>query len=332
MYVSSNPIDESSLNLDREITELQRQLYEVSAEPIQFIFLPKLKVEDLPGELNRWQPDVLHLAAHGDQEALSLAQEDGKKVRVTADMLCAFFNPRQPPKLVYLNACDSQDIASKLSGKIGVAIGSTAPITNRTARASAVTFYRGLLSGYSVDEAFTASQKMVEALEDRSASTTLFPRHGVDPKSLFLCYLPRLVAKFKDPSLRSTKSGYYSVLIGVMGCPASTTQVIFFTDDETFITDDDDDLEGDLCHVIRGIPTRGAFWIDNTSSWSIDGDFRLFVVGVTADARTFSLGSTLCNAIEAHYNLLGLEVTEPVSKVLERLRSNDGGPERPYSP
>jgi uncharacterized protein YbcI len=73
LYVASNPTDGSDLNLNREITKLQRRFLGASAEPVSFAFLPDLKVEDLPGELSKFEPDILHVASHGNAESLSLS-------------------------------------------------------------------------------------------------------------------------------------------------------------------------------------------------------------------------------------------------------------------
>ncbi|WFU79186.1 hypothetical protein QA645_32350 [Bradyrhizobium sp. CIAT3101] len=72
------------------------------------------------------------------------------------------------------------------------------------------------------------------------------------------------------------------------------------------MTDDPDSLEEDeslqeaLCTVVRDMPQqRGHLFADE--AWDIDGDFKLYVVGVFGDDRTFTLSSMLCDGLDAHY-------------------------------
>ena len=125
LFVASNPIDASSLSLDREITELQRRFLSVSDEPVSFAFLPDLKLEDFPARVSEIRPDILHFAAHGDADSLSMSDTGGNAVSLTADMLEDFLPQTQPPRLIYFNACNSRELARSLveSGSVGMAIG-----------------------------------------------------------------------------------------------------------------------------------------------------------------------------------------------------------------
>jgi hypothetical protein len=299
LYVASNPNDQADLNLEREITELQRRLITSPGDQVLFEFLPALKVEDLPGQLRERKPDVLHLAAHGDSESLSLAKEGGARIELTAQALLAFLPPKDPPRIIYLNACKSHEMAQSLvgSGRVNMAIGSTAPITNGAARAGAVAFYEGLLAGYTVAEAFNSCQRMVEALTDDRVSVKLCVGGRGNPAHDVLHDVPVLVAEFKSGKPVKNR-GCYKVLIGITGCPRNTVQVVFFTNDEDFITDQWA-LEDDLCSVVRENPTHGEIWIEEP--WETSGDFRIFAMGVKAGGGSFALETTLCKAIENKY-------------------------------
>jgi hypothetical protein len=325
LYLASNPLDQGNLNLEREITEIQRQATEFSAEPITVVFMPGIHVEGLPRELNRHRPDVVHLAAHADTETLKLAHEAGATVDVTARMLGAFFSRARPPRLVYLNACNSDHIARDLVVDHGVAmaIGSTAPITNRAARNAALSFYDRLLNGDSVAEAFETGQQMLEAMEARRASAQIFSRPDVDLKTEVLHRRPRLVAVLVDDG-KSVLSGF-AVRFGLVGCSPNTVQVVFFTDDETFINHDQPNLESNLCLVVRGIPVRGAVWGPVSNPWQVSGDFRLFASGVTGDGEHFTVSSTLCEALEARHRIVGGGlVPGGLASTIKMLRSRDG--------
>jgi len=272
LYVASNPPGEVDLNLPREITELQRPFTTALGEASFFEFLPALKVEDLPNQLRFRSPDILHIAAHGDSASLYLSDEAGNPVALTAEMLLSFLPPERSPRIVYLNACDSYEIARALvdSGRVPIAIGSTAPISNRTARAGAVAFYERLLAGHAVGVAFEACEAMVKALSGKKAGAKILNNPGVDVGTETMHMVPTLVAEFesKKPVLR--KDGHHEFHLGLLGCPPCTGQVVFFSDDETFVTGEGS-LEDDLCTVIRTQPVNGRIWMDD-DYWLAEAD------------------------------------------------------------
>jgi hypothetical protein len=85
MYVASNLSDAGDLVLEREITELQRRLIGVAGEAIELLTFPQLPIEQLPLELSKLKPDILHISSHGMDGSLALANEAGDLVKLTAD-------------------------------------------------------------------------------------------------------------------------------------------------------------------------------------------------------------------------------------------------------
>jgi hypothetical protein len=326
MYVASNPKNRHSLNLEREINELQQRFDWTSVEPITLSFHPALRVEELPGELSKRRPEILHLAAHGDSEALALSDEDGEPIKVTAEMLRGFFPPNHVPRLVYLNSCDSVRIAKRLveSGTVSLAIGSTAPITNRVARASAVAFYERLLAGLTIEQSFEACKQMAEAMAGAAASVKLYKSREVSPETDVMHPVPRLIADFMDGKLKPNSDGHYSFRLGLIGCPTGTTQVIFFTDDESYIRDYED-LESDLTWVVRDTPVNGLIWTDEDIVWRAEGDHRLVAAGLKSGGGCYIVESTLCEAIENRYRLSELRgIPRAVAGAIKKLRANNG--------
>ena len=322
LFVASNPADAATLNLEREITELQRRFAEAAGEPVTFIFLPNLRVEELPAALSRHRPDILHISAHGANEQLSLTNEAKVAVKLDASTLIAFLAHERPPRLIYLNACDSLPIADELAAVVPMTIGISAPITNRAARASAVAFYERILDGARVAEAFSVAKKMVEVMDHQTASASLFARGGANPALEVLHRTPRLVAGLCGELKAGQKR--FNVRFGLIGCPSNTAQVIFFTDDESYVNDEES-YEEDLCLVVRGYPVRGIIWADAQDKWETYGDFRIFAVGVTGDGLTFSICSMLCDAIELRYRLNGASAIPPaVAAAVAQLRTEDG--------
>jgi hypothetical protein len=329
LYVASKSLNETELNLTREVTELQRRFGREAGERVEFRVLPDLKLEDLPNELSSFRPEILHIASHADTESLSLADQEGNPVQITAEILSAFLPPGNPPRLVYLNSCNSQQIAKELvdTGSVVFSIGSTAPISNRVARNSAGAFYERLVAGYSLEHAFQACRNMLRAITACRADAVLFQSLIATPKTEIMHRVPMLIADFEDlvpaGSDGPTKGSGYDIRLGLAGCPTSTIQVIFFTDDQSYFADEDT-LEEDLCLVTRASPVRGIV-LAPEGGWNAEGDHRLFAVGVLAGGGCFSVSGTLCEAIENRYRYAGQgEIPPIVMDALVNLRAEDG--------
>ncbi|CAG9166136.1 CHAT domain-containing protein [Cupriavidus pampae] len=301
-YIASNPDGASELTLEREITALQRRASYAGGEPVDFRFLPSLPVEQLPLELLINKPDIVHLSAHGDSGELLLANEKGNPVAVTGSMLRTFLNYESPPKIVYFNACNSKEMAEAVVGPVPYAIGTTALVSNGAARASAVAFYDRLLHGGSVQDAFEVGRSIIEALHDSLASSVLESASAFDARTHRLHSLPRIVARSASSQFRFTKDGFITLECFLVGCPSNTSQVVFFTDDIEFACYDQGRDEPDneylarcLCQVIRAAPRRGRIGGDVT--WTTCEDFRIYACGTTAGGQTFTVASTLCDAL-----------------------------------
>jgi hypothetical protein len=308
LYIASNPDEESSLALQREITEFQKRAVASSGDNVEFVFLPNLPFEELPTQISRHKPDVLHISAHGEHDWLAMSQ--GKKmVRLTAEILNVFLDVNPSPKLAYLNACHSDVIAKELTRKIPVAIGTTAAITNHVARSAAVNFYIGLLEGKSVTRAFEVGRVIMRGLGDEAVDSKLFSRDGLNPSMMILHQPSRIVASFLDDEFKPMRNGHFQIMLGVIGCPKNTNQMVFFTDDETFITTGKN-LASDLCSIIRTTPDNGVLWLDHPLE--MYGDCRWFACGTSAAGDHFSIASSVCAALEEHYvSTLGL--ADPVN-------------------
>ena len=331
LYIACNPTGAADLMLEREITELQRRAISAAGEPVEFIFFPSLPVEELPLEISKHRPDILHISAHGDKNILALANSDGAEVILTAEILIQFISKDYPPLLVYINACNSDKIAQSLISKVPMAIGTTAPITNRTAKSSALLFYDRLLAGGTVEEAFKSGQAMIEALQNSEATSVLLTNGNLDPSKERLYQVPRLVAKFAENKFKANRSGDYEIETGVIGCHKNTIQLVFFTDDETFIDEekkkrtkqsDEGFFASQLCRVLRRTPVRGVLW-SYDSEWT-SGDYRLFVSGITASGEVFVVGSTICEALELYYRYYNVDLPDAAQQAIIRLRMNDG--------
>jgi len=335
LYIGSKADNQLTLQLEREVTDLQRRFRDAAGEPVDFRFLPHVFAEELSMEIAKERPDILHISTHSSRQTLSIANASGNDVDLTADTLAAFMPFDKAPGLVYLNSCDSGDIARKLIGTVPLAIGTSAPITNRAARASVVAFYSRILEGASVGHAFEVANKTISVLQNGNAGAVLHAAPGIVPDSHYLHRPPRIIASFYEHDTPPNK-GPYCIQVGLWGCPANTTQVVFFTDDESFIDTESKSkyraamghetrLATDLSFIVRGTPKRSVMWMSD-SWWVADGDFRLFAIGITGDGTSFAVPMSLASeAILRRYRMTpGGVLPERVSKALGRLRMQDG--------
>jgi hypothetical protein len=300
LLLAANPGTSSSLSLEREVTALQRQFLDVSPEPFDFIVLPDLRIEDLPEELRRVAPDILHVCAHGETPHLAWADRSGTSVNVTPKALTAFLSPDRPPKLIYFNGCQSTEMAQGVLGPVEMAIGTTATITNGDARATAASFYRCLLGGESVATAFATAEELSRA---KGIPLDLRVRDGVSPSQVIMRRRPHLVARFAR--VRREPDGTFPIRVGVSQCPELTTQLVAF-------------LGGDTNQAIATSPE----WTD-TTAWvrrelDVASYTRMFVAGVISGERHFIAQCEL-------YDLLRKQKGRGIKWARDALRGNTNG-------
>jgi hypothetical protein len=336
LYIASNAIGSSTLRIEQDITELQRVASQVSGDPVNFVFLPALPFEDIELYVAALKPDIVHISAHGGPNELWLSNSAESKVRLTSESLRAVL-AGNVPRLIYINACTSSKIAKSLAGFVAHAIGTSADITNFAARKSAVTFYRCLLRGQSLQVAFNASSATVKTLsEENAVETRLFSKAGSEASRSFFYRLPRLMAYFEDHIFSKHEGGGYNFALGIAGASDNTSQVTICTDDESFVENDTDDpkilqglsLETKLSEIVRTNAINGEVW--SKGVWpDIEGDFRLFALGITASGESYSIAGTLCEALVNFYAIYfdspdGSAFPEDLKAALIYLRENDG--------
>jgi hypothetical protein len=280
LLLAANPDTSSTLSLDREITELQRRFLDTSPEPFEFIPLPDLRVDDLPRELRRIEPDVLHVTAHGEKSHLVLADIGGNAVEITPERLAAFLSPNRPPRLVYFNGCKSAEMAKGVLGPVAMAVGTAVTIANGTARSAAVSFYERVLAGDSVRIAFAAASAMAAA--KGGVDLELHARPGVDPACEVLRPRPRLVVRFAR--VQRGTDGTFPICVGIAQCPRETTQLVVFFEGET-----------SPCISTRPDWADGMAWLG--AELSVAADHRLFVVGLIGGAPRFIAEARLSQAL-----------------------------------
>lgn len=308
LYVATRAEGTTTLSVDDEIAKLEHLF---AASQARFTSIASIRAEELPGVLAQREFDLLHITAHGEGHALQTLTSRGGTVLARPEQIAAFLLPRRKPRLIYLNACDSDAVARELVGfgpdrSPPFAVGVTAPVASDYSIHGALAFYGRILLGGSIHEASEVARHQVELLTSGRTSVRLHVRPGEDPNAAILMPEPEILAAAPG-GLRKNRE-YLEVFFGVRGVPEGTVQVVFFSDDENLL-----DREGDatlaeqLCAVARGRVRRdGAMWCDPNESWDVEGDFRIFAVGVTGEGRRWTASGMLCDALRKwHLSLDG---------------------------
>jgi hypothetical protein len=320
LYLASNPTEQISLSLEREMTELQRRLMAVDKlGSIVFKPLPYLKIDELTTVISDFCPDVVHISVHGERRGVLFADGQDIEKFVSNEQFVAHFRAvKSKPKLVYLSACEGETLAQLLSEVVPFVLGMTDKVTNEAAIRSAVKFYEWLGSGSTIREAVDISQPLLETIDEGGVSSKLFIGKGQDA-DIKLVEVFRMMAcfskledtrKLKRPPLLtpgklSDRDGKFEIEVGFVGCPKDTMQLLMFTTDETFINQEAVDegeeyIESQMTWLVRQFPDGGEIWFEHETIES-EGDCKMYGVAVTSNEDCATASSTLTEALQRYY-------------------------------
>lgn len=268
LFVASTPAKAGELMLGEEIRELRCALKRGGSD-VLVEFREHVSHHEWPILLYEERPDCLHISAHGTEDSILIADMDGLCVKLTPESLATYV-ARHKPRLIFLNACDSAEVAAGLTGTVDFAIGCTTPIMNYIARHGASIFYQLVLAGETVREAFDVCRAHLRTASNGAYDMELYWRQGLDPTRERLNPPMELLAQFEGPPDCDRRQ---EVRLGIVGCSETAQQALFFTDDERFIPDLDATLESALCQVVRSVPSRGEIWAK--ASWNLDSDVQI---------------------------------------------------------
>ncbi|MFZ1431644.1 MAG: hypothetical protein WAS21_33395 [Geminicoccaceae bacterium] len=292
LFLGSNPTTASTLPLAEFFQEIEESIALVHGGAVDIQRFPKLPLEELPGRLSDYEPDILHITAHGETEYLEMSRAIGDPVKLSGTQLSKLL-PAKPPRIVYLSACNAVEVARSLAKTVPIAIGCSTTIKGVNARHTTIVFLQRILAGRTVAEAFSTCKAFLEAAQGGKAKIHLFKRPDVDPNTLRLFQPLEITARFEGP----TSDGGETIRFGVVGCPDGVRQVVFFTDGG--FQDSVEDRATRLCQVTRGTPSGGRLWAEEP--WGATGsNFQVFCSCVQR-RRVYSASATLKEALTRHY-------------------------------
>jgi len=350
LFIASNPKSRSSarstnsLELEREITEVQRRLLsQDKLGTIDMKVLPSIDALNLVSFIEDYKPDILHVVAHGDREYILFSSDTGRPREITGSKFAALLGAAvHKPKLIFVSACSSGKIAKKLTDVAHFAVGTTGSILSAAARKAAGVFYEWLARGYSLRRAYEAANAIVD-IEDAETELIFESDRSKDPEKFPLANPLRLLACFpvverlrnqtkrrKAFNLKPNSDGEFEIELGICGCPDDTRQVMFFVDDEDFLGSGKIDVDS-FAWIDRRGPTKGEIWIEDDGEHLLTPGDCFFYGAVTTRAGIAEITtSLLTTALERYYFveerhvLRSKDAKDQVEKAIELLRQQDG--------
>lgn len=165
LFFSSNSDDESPLAVDKEYRRVRRELSESHLRgSVHLECLPDLHLDDFPKELRRLRPIAVHFSGHGGPDGeLFMRDHDGVPASMSADGVADMLGHCGTIRLVVLNACFSESLATRLKSKCDYVVGMRYEVMDDAAILFSQAFYSSLFDNESVEDAFYSARNLVMA-------------------------------------------------------------------------------------------------------------------------------------------------------------------------
>ncbi|GGK63678.1 CHAT domain-containing protein [Nocardia camponoti] len=187
---------EGDLRITREHTRIRKAVETaLHRDLIEFDVRLSATASDLQEGIAKFRPHVVHFAGHGGEKLVALERdldEQHEGVAVTESAFAAACAATdEPPKLIVLNACDSDATAAALVEHFApMAIGMQGSVDDVDAMIFATSFYSSVANGHSVWAAFSAGRAGVEMQGGDHEAPCLAAAVGIEPRSMKLVAVP----------------------------------------------------------------------------------------------------------------------------------------------
>ena len=187
--MASNPIDQTSLRLDKEARDIQEKIRKSEyRDSIVFESRWATRTIDILQAINETNPTIVHFSGHGaDTGELVLENVDGSTKLVSKEAVTAAISTASDTiKLVLFNACFSQSQAENIVQNIASAIGMSIEIGDEAACVFAANFYSSIGFGHSLQKAFNQAKAalLLEGIPEDS-TPQLFVQDGLSANELY---------------------------------------------------------------------------------------------------------------------------------------------------
>lgn len=207
LFLSANPLPTGRILVDLEAKEVRKKLEEGPyRDKFEFEKHEAIEAVDIQKLLLKHRPHIVHFCGHGhkSQQRIILSGAPGRAKTVDKQGLAQVFALyNHHVRLVVLNACYTNTIASSITKAVDYAIGSGKGIGDKAGVAFAAALYRALGFGKSVKEAFASAKAELGLTKmPRSQGIQLFVRDGLNERDSFPC-APDIGLMVRRADLRS---------------------------------------------------------------------------------------------------------------------------------
>jgi formylglycine-generating enzyme required for sulfatase activity len=166
LFLSASEDRASRISVDREYSRVKEALQRLGVwarwrEAVEH--QPAVTWEQFPEQLLAHRASIVHFAGHGHRDgSLEVAKRDGGSERIQVEGVARLLTPYAGQvRLVVLNACYSDRLATALIAHVDVVVGNTCAISDEAAILFAPAFYQQLAGGHSVQAAFDVGVGLV---------------------------------------------------------------------------------------------------------------------------------------------------------------------------
>ena len=157
LFLAANPDDTDHLKLDEEARAIQEMIRKSDhRDSIRFVSRWAVRPMDVLQAINEERPTVVHFSGHGSREGCLVLQKDDGTVKLVGPdaIAAAMATAADSVRLVFFNACFSEEQAQKVVAHVDAAIGMRTSIGDEAARVFAAQFYSAIGFGKDLDNAF----------------------------------------------------------------------------------------------------------------------------------------------------------------------------------
>lgn len=183
LFLAANPQDTQKLALDQEVRSISEAIRKSEGrDGIEFFSRWAVQSLDILQAINETDPEIIHFSGHGSKKGeIVLDDGSGKTTLVSKEaMAAAVISASKKIRLIFFNACFSQQEAKAVVEKVEAAIGMNTEIGDEAAIVFAAQFYSSIGFGLNLQQSFDQAKAALLLKGISEADTpVLFVKEGL---------------------------------------------------------------------------------------------------------------------------------------------------------
>ncbi len=177
LFLAANPQDTQKLALDQEVRSISEAIRKSEGrDGIEFFSRWAVQSLDILQAINETDPEIIHFSGHGSEKGeIVLDDGSGKTTLVSKEaMAAAVISASKKIRLIFFNACFSQQEAKAVVEKVEAAIGMNTEIGDEAAIVFAAQFYSSIGFGLNLQQSFDQAKAALLLKGISEADTPVF--------------------------------------------------------------------------------------------------------------------------------------------------------------